>query len=65
MTVTRIDRAEALAERLSDATIGTLELFSVYLGTELGLYRAAVSTGVAEATHRSGWSSRQSPASST
>jgi 2-polyprenyl-3-methyl-5-hydroxy-6-metoxy-1,4-benzoquinol methylase len=29
-----------LDERLMDATIGTLELFSVYLGTRLGLYRA-------------------------
>src|SRR5512145_2893438 len=34
------DRAEALAERLFDATVGALELFSVYLGAELGLYRA-------------------------
>jgi SAM-dependent methyltransferase len=34
------DRAEALAERLFDAALGALELFSVYLGAELGLYRA-------------------------
>ena len=35
-----IDRSEALVERLFGATIGALELFSVYLGAELGLYRA-------------------------
>ncbi|HET9244120.1 MAG TPA: class I SAM-dependent methyltransferase [Gaiella sp.] len=32
--------ADALAERLFGATVGALELFSVYLGAELGLYRA-------------------------
>ncbi|GGL35213.1 SAM-dependent methyltransferase [Planomonospora parontospora] len=34
------DRGELLAERLFDGAVGALELFSVYLGTELGLYRA-------------------------
>jgi SAM-dependent methyltransferase len=34
------DRTDALAERLFGATLGALELFSVYLGVELGLYRA-------------------------
>ena len=34
------DGSEALVERLFGATIGALELFSVYLGAELGLYRA-------------------------
>jgi SAM-dependent methyltransferase len=34
------DRTDALVERLFDATLGALELFSVYLGVELGLYRA-------------------------
>jgi 2-polyprenyl-3-methyl-5-hydroxy-6-metoxy-1,4-benzoquinol methylase len=34
------DRAEALAERLFGAALRALELFSVYLGAELGLYRA-------------------------
>ena len=33
------DRTDALAERLFGATLGALELFSVYLGAELGLYR--------------------------
>jgi SAM-dependent methyltransferase len=35
---TAISRADALAERLFRATLGALELFSVYLGAELGLY---------------------------
>ena len=39
MTPTDTDRANALAERLFGATLGALELFSVYLGAELGLYR--------------------------
>ena len=39
------DRADALVERLFNATIGALELFSVYLGTELGLYRALEAHG--------------------
>ena len=33
------DRTDQLAERLFAATLGALELFSVYLGTELGLYK--------------------------
>jgi SAM-dependent methyltransferase len=39
------DRVEALAERLFGATVGALELFSVYLGTELGLYRTLAEQG--------------------
>ena len=39
------DRAEALAERLFGATLGALELFSVYLGAELGLYRTLAEQG--------------------
>jgi hypothetical protein len=37
---TATSSADALAERLFGSTLGALELFSVYLGTELGLYRA-------------------------
>jgi 2-polyprenyl-3-methyl-5-hydroxy-6-metoxy-1,4-benzoquinol methylase len=37
--ITVLDRTDALAERLSRAALGALELYSVYLGTELGLYR--------------------------
>jgi hypothetical protein len=39
------DRAGALAERLFGATLGALELFSVYLGAELGLYRTLAEHG--------------------
>ena len=39
------DRSDALVERLFEATIGTLELFSIYLGTELGLYRTVEEHG--------------------
>jgi SAM-dependent methyltransferase len=35
-----LDRTNALAERLFGAALGALELYSVYLGAELGLYRA-------------------------
>ncbi len=34
------DRSDALVERLFEATLGALEVFSVYLGAELGLYEA-------------------------
>src|SRR5919109_3855137 len=40
MTDITSDRSEALAQRLFGATLGALELLSVYLGGELGLYRA-------------------------
>jgi SAM-dependent methyltransferase len=36
---TVLDRTEALAERLFGAALGALELYSVYLGSELGLYQ--------------------------
>jgi SAM-dependent methyltransferase len=45
MTTTPTDRADALAERLFGATLGALELFSVYLGAELGLYRRLADEG--------------------
>jgi 2-polyprenyl-3-methyl-5-hydroxy-6-metoxy-1,4-benzoquinol methylase len=35
---TTTDRTDALAERLFAATLGALELCSIYLGSELGLY---------------------------
>jgi 2-polyprenyl-3-methyl-5-hydroxy-6-metoxy-1,4-benzoquinol methylase len=38
--LTTIDRTDALVERLFGATLGALELYSIYLGSELGLYRA-------------------------
>jgi hypothetical protein len=36
--MTTTDRSDALAERLFTSTLGALELHSVYLGSELGLY---------------------------
>jgi SAM-dependent methyltransferase len=45
MTLTTPDRTDALAERLLGATLGALELFSIYLGTELGLYHAMTQNG--------------------
>jgi 2-polyprenyl-3-methyl-5-hydroxy-6-metoxy-1,4-benzoquinol methylase len=50
MTVTASDRTDALAERLFGAALGTLELFSVYLGAGLGLYRALCEHGPLNAT---------------
>jgi SAM-dependent methyltransferase len=46
MTATT-DRADALAERLLDATLGALELYSIFLGAELGLYRTPEAHGPA------------------
>ena len=49
------DATDALVERLFGATLGALELFSTYLGAELGLYRtldergALTAPGLAEA----------------
>lgn len=34
------DRTNALAERLRADTLGALELYTIYLGERLGLYRA-------------------------
>jgi len=42
---TTSSRTDALVERLFGATIESLELLSVYLGTELGLYRALAERG--------------------
>ncbi len=38
MTATETDTANQLADRLFQGTLATLELYSIYLGTELGLY---------------------------
>ena len=45
MTTTATDRTEQLVERVFGATIGALELCSIYLGSELGLYRALADHG--------------------
>jgi hypothetical protein len=38
-------RRDALAERLFGAALGTLDLFGVYVGRKLGLYRALADRG--------------------
>ncbi|MDQ3936266.1 MAG: class I SAM-dependent methyltransferase [Actinomycetota bacterium] len=38
-------RTDALVERLFESTVGALELMAVYLGAELGLYRALDESG--------------------
>jgi 2-polyprenyl-3-methyl-5-hydroxy-6-metoxy-1,4-benzoquinol methylase len=38
MTMTMTDRTDALAERLFEATIGSLELYAIHLGRKLGLF---------------------------
>jgi SAM-dependent methyltransferase len=38
MTTVDAERTDALVQRLFDATLGALELCSIYLGAELGLY---------------------------
>jgi 2-polyprenyl-3-methyl-5-hydroxy-6-metoxy-1,4-benzoquinol methylase len=43
--MTATSRTDDLAERLFTGTIHALELFSVHLGTELGLYRALARAG--------------------
>ena len=60
MSVIEGDRQEALVDRLFGATIGALEMFSIYLGVRLGLYdrlreegpmtprEAAASAGITE-----------------
>ncbi|MEU7895790.1 methyltransferase domain-containing protein [Nonomuraea sp. NPDC049152] len=50
---TGTDRTAQLAERLFESTLGALELFSVYLGGELGLYRALREHGPATAAELS------------
>jgi SAM-dependent methyltransferase len=44
---TTTDRTDALAERLLDATLGALELYSIFLGAELGLYQTLEAHGPA------------------
>jgi SAM-dependent methyltransferase len=48
-TVSEVDARELLAGRLVDGLTQALELFGVYLGVELGLYRALAELGAATA----------------
>jgi SAM-dependent methyltransferase len=42
-----VDRTEALRERLFGNAVGALELYTIYLGERLGLYRALAENGAA------------------
>ena len=42
-----VDRAAALRERLFGSAVGALELYTIYLGEQLGLYRALAEGGAA------------------
>ncbi len=44
---TAADKAAALSGRIFEATLGSLELFTVYLGDKLGLYAALAGSGPA------------------
>ena len=55
------DRATALADRLFNDALGALELYTVYLGERLGLYRALAEGGLAtssELAERTGTTER-------
>src|SRR5213592_1469023 len=55
------DRSRALADRLFDSELRTLELYTIYLGERLGLYRALAEGGPAdsaELAERSGTNER-------
>jgi SAM-dependent methyltransferase len=45
-----VDRTEALSERLFANAVGALELYTIYLGERLGLYRALAENGAASST---------------
>jgi SAM-dependent methyltransferase len=45
-----VDRTEALSERLFGNAVGALELYTIYLGDRLGLYRALAESGAATST---------------
>jgi 2-polyprenyl-3-methyl-5-hydroxy-6-metoxy-1,4-benzoquinol methylase len=42
-----VDRTEALSERLFGNALGALELYTIYLGERLGLYRSLAESGAA------------------
>jgi 2-polyprenyl-3-methyl-5-hydroxy-6-metoxy-1,4-benzoquinol methylase len=55
------DRTQALADRLFESELRTLELYTIYLGEQLGLYRALVEGGTAtssELAERTGTNER-------
>ena len=44
------ERRDALVGRLFEATLGTMDVFTVYLGDRLGLYRALADLGTPTST---------------
>ena len=42
-----VERTEALRERIFGDALGALELYTIYLGERLGLYRALAESGAA------------------
>ncbi|MGH3340240.1 MAG: hypothetical protein ACRDPL_15640, partial [Propionibacteriaceae bacterium] len=58
---TAVDRTEALHERLFGNALGALELYTIYLGERLGLYRSLAESGAATSSQlaaRTGTSER-------
>src|SRR5215211_9092998 len=56
-----VDRTNALRERLFNDAVGALELYTIYLGERLGLYRALAEGGAATSSQlaaRTGTSER-------
>ena len=53
-TISEVDARELLAGRLVDGLTQALELFGVYLGVELGLYRALAELGAATGAELAG-----------
>jgi hypothetical protein len=56
-----VDRTNALHERLFGNALGALELYTIYLGERLGLYRALAKSGPATSSQlaaRTGTSAR-------
>jgi len=51
-----VDRTEALRERLFGNALGALELYTIYLGERLGLYRSLAESGAATSPQLPGWS---------
>jgi SAM-dependent methyltransferase len=49
-----VDRTEALRERLFGNAVGALELYTIYLGERLGLYRALAEGGAATSSELAG-----------
>ena len=49
-----VDRTDALRERLFGNALAALELYTIYLGEQLGLYRALADRGAATSSQPAG-----------